>query len=743
MVQKMTVVPMRPDAPKTNNPFRYFHELGWPNLVPLMPADAQVSPQWEYVQRAIRKHGEEKALAQMRGKAPAALWRDGKWGGFKGWRTYQTTDEDLDTWHQWGANVGFRMPPDWIIFDIDITDSHWAEEAERIIVAELGPSPCRIGLAPKRMLFYRLTDPVKGGWVFTKTGEKTQAVEMFTDGRQVALFGMHRAANRPYQWPRKPVHRDDITLIRPDQYEAVQAALLKALPEASSRRESTVVDRETVPQESLRGDPEAVRRAMAAIPNSRAIYPSRDDYIRMGAALKAALPDDEDEAFHLWTEWAEKDNGGEPEVWRKDWNGLGGTFAIGANWVYAQADKHGDGSFTSAEVHFEPVPEREPSPFDTQAAIEREQADDDIFPVLRLQDIEDRPPPRFLVDRHIPQVSTGFLYSAPGVGKSFLALDMALSIAFGAADWHGDPIDAGDDNPCVLYLAAEGSFGFRNRVRAWREARGFGKDEPNRFTMIERTIDFMDPNDITKLIRTVRKAVQRRPCLVIVDTVSRSMPGADENLQKEMTLFVKACDEVKDAFQCAVLGVHHAGKSGDMRGSTVLRGAGDFVFKLERTKGKSVGRLTCEKQKDGPDGWEEPYVFEKADLADGQTSLVVARAALPGGRDGAMSPTAASRVLAAMKVAWDVGSPWGKTRRSGDDYAVDRMVRDFGLTAEQAESYLGLWLADGTVDVAEVSRKTKKMGYRVLREGVGHFQPVQVTSEEAYETQNDDVDVFD
>jgi hypothetical protein len=206
-----------------------------------------------------------------------------------------------------------------------------------------------------------------------------------------------------------------------------------------------------------------------------------------------------------------------------------------------------------------------------------------------------------------------------------------LSLAFGDSQWHGDLIDKGAGDPCVLYLAAEGSFGFRNRVRAWRSARNIAPDAKDTFVMIERSIDFMNVSDVDKLIRTVRRAIQRRPCLVVVDTVSRSMPGADENLQKEMTLFVKACDHVKDVFQCAVLGVHHAGKSGDMRGSTVLRGAGDFVFKLERAKGASIGHLTCEKQKDAPDGWAEPYVFERVDLDEGQTSLVASRAAIPGG----------------------------------------------------------------------------------------------------------------
>lgn len=431
----MAEVPLRPDAPNTQNPFRHFHNLGWPRLIPLLPVNAPVSPKWEYVNRAIRKHGEERVLGPMWGKAPAARYSDGLWGGFKGWRTYETTDADLDRWFAWGANVGFRMPDDWIIFDIDITDADLADRAEQIIVDMLGSSPCRIGLAPKRMLFYRLTDPVNGGWVFCKaaSGDKPMAVEMFSDGRQVALYGMHRAAGRPYQWPRPPIHADDLTLIRPDQYEAVQEALMAALPHSSRTRENKTADRERVSQSALRGAVEDVRRAMEAMPNGRDIFPDRMDYIRMGAALKAALPDDEEEAFDLWCEWAAKDNGGVPELWRKDWNGLGGVFSLGAQWIYEQAERLSGGTFTQAQVHFDPIPETAPSPFDMQAEAEREeQAAPAIHATpFAFPDPAAIPRREWLYGNHYIRKFVSTTVAPSGVGKSSLTIVEALAMASG------------------------------------------------------------------------------------------------------------------------------------------------------------------------------------------------------------------------------------------------------------------------------------------------------------------------
>ncbi len=86
---------------------------------------------------------------------------------------------------------------------------------------------------------------------------------------------------------------------------------------------------------------------------------------------------------------------------------------------------------------------------------------------------------------------------------------------------------------------------------------------------------------------------------------------------------------IKEGFKCAVLGVHHPSKRGELRGSTVLLGAGDFVFRLERKKGLSVAKLICEKQKDAPDGWSDHYRLDEVTMADGAVSLVPARALTP------------------------------------------------------------------------------------------------------------------
>jgi hypothetical protein len=405
--------------------------------------------------------------------------------------------------------------------------------------------------------------------------------------------------------------------------------------------------------------------------------------------------------------------------------------------LYEQAEALSEGAFSTAEAWFQPIEDTENpfaqislSPFDAAAAA-------DTFPVLDIEDIMTRPPAEWLIARHIPRHSVGFLYSRPGAGKSFLALDMALAIASDAGAWHGDEIKA-PEGAQVLYLAAEGSHGFRNRVLAWCQERGVSPASlRGRFRMIEVPMSFLSGEDMARLHRTVKAVVGDRVVLTVVDTVSRAMPGADENLQKDMTLFVRSCDALRDVTGGAVMGVHHAGKSGDMRGSTVLLGAGDFVFKLDRKPTASVGCLSCEKQKDGPDGWEDMYAFTKISLnpfgvfggdnagdavvSEGETvetvetSMVVSRETAGLGEGGTIEAGTAGRVLDAMRAAWDAGAPWGVAARSGDRWAVRVMAQQFGWRGDDAEAVLQTWQAAGMITAAVYDKKSKMKGFRVLQ----------------------------
>lgn len=87
------------------------------------------------------------------------------------------------------------------------------------------------------------------------------------------------------------------------------------------------------------------------------------------------------------------------------------------------------------------------------------------------------------------------------------------------------------------------------------------------------------------------------PRLIVIDTASRCMTGADENSAKDMSLVIESADRMRKATEdTTVLLLHHTGKDGTtVRGSSALESGADVVYQtsgderaiaLKRTKRK-------------------------------------------------------------------------------------------------------------------------------------------------------------
>ena len=277
----------------------------------------------------------------------------------------------------------------------------------------------------------------------------------------------------------------------------------------------------------------------------------------------------------------------------------------------------------------------------------------DLYEFLDVQAIKALPDPRGLIKGLAIEQALGFVYGPPGCLKTFICLDMALSFVSGLPEWWGRGIER---SGAVVYISSEGQSDLKFRIEAWETKHKKVDNCP--FYLIRQTINFMQPADVGRLLATVQEIARlagKPLAAVFVDTVSRVLPGADENLQKDMTLFVAACDAVRQRFDTIVVGVHHTARAGNMRGSTVFPGAGDFMLEVEREPGARIGIIRAVKIKAAEDGWEQPFAVEEVPLGLGATSSLVV---LPADDDAPprarMQPNERA-VLEALKRALDDG----------------------------------------------------------------------------------------
>ncbi len=187
-------------------------------------------------------------------------------------------------------------------------------------------------------------------------------------------------------------------------------------------------------------------------------------------------------------------------------------------------------------------------------------------------------------------------YGAPGSGKTFAVLDLALAVAAGMPNWAGRKVTSGP----VVYVAGEGKRGLYNRIRAWAKKRGDERGQLDRLNgrlfVFEGAPQFLDAADWAAFLADL-EAVEA-PRLVVFDTLSRCIAGKDENSQADMSAAVDRLRDLCLRTRAAVLLVHHTSKDGQHeRGSSVLRGAADVMFRV--SKDTDAVTLEFDKIKEG------------------------------------------------------------------------------------------------------------------------------------------------
>lgn len=216
----------------------------------------------------------------------------------------------------------------------------------------------------------------------------------------------------------------------------------------------------------------------------------------------------------------------------------------------------------------------------------------ELFEVLSYEDLRNLPKPKWLVEPFLVEGYVACLFGPTQTAKSFWAIDLCLKLCHQGQQ--------------VMYLAGENSAGYGLRLDAWHDH--FNKPRTTNFKLIRRPVNFLQPDIIQKLIDTIDYQYRDLPAptLIVVDTLSKSYLGGDENDSKDMREFLKSCETLRDRYKCTVLVVHHSPKAGGTpRGSGVILGDFDTIIEANKITSPDPNSkkvvYTCYKQKDAPE----------------------------------------------------------------------------------------------------------------------------------------------
>jgi hypothetical protein len=279
-------------------------------------------------------------------------------------------------------------------------------------------------------------------------------------------------------------------------------------------------------------------------------------------------------------------------------------------------------------------------------------------------------PTKWLVRDFLECDTAACLYGASGHGKSFVAVDIACSVAAGMP-WHGHEAKQGS----VVYFCGEGHAGIGRRFKAWSIARGV-KDLP--IVVSNKAINLQErPRRVVEFILTATGGV--RPALIVVDTLVRHLPpGSDENSGADVAPMLAALDGIGRMLCATTLIVHHVGHAATERerGWSGIRAAMDASFLVTKGAGGPIV-IKCTKAKDHaePDPMQFALRQVELPLCEGQARPDVSAVLEPAAAAPAIAGKNQGIALDALRALLDASN--------GAPVPVSTWRKESGLTRQR------------------------------------------------------------
>ena len=215
----------------------------------------------------------------------------------------------------------------------------------------------------------------------------------------------------------------------------------------------------------------------------------------------------------------------------------------------------------------------------------------DPLPVVRIDQIpREENAQRWLVDGLWGDSSVGVIGGAPKCAKTWLGLDLALSVATGTPCLGRYPVPR--PGPVLIYLAEDALAVVRERVQGMAQHRGLELVGVELHVITAPSLRLDRPSHQKQLLETAKRL---RPRLLLLDPLVR-LHGVDENNAKEVAELLAYFRLLQRQLDLSVILVHHTRKNAaggvaagqGLRGSSDLHAFGDSNLYLRRVRQQLV-----------------------------------------------------------------------------------------------------------------------------------------------------------
>jgi len=239
-----------------------------------------------------------------------------------------------------------------------------------------------------------------------------------------------------------------------------------------------------------------------------------------------------------------------------------------------------------------------------------------ILPVSRANELDIRHPEQtWLIESLWAHEAVGIIGGPPKCCKSWLGLDMAISVASGSPCLDQFPVKR--PGPALIFMAEDALPAVRTRIEALSTHRQIPMESLDLFVITAPSLRLDLKQDQQRLKATLAAF---RPRLLLLDPLVR-LHRLDENSATDISTLLGFVREMQRSYDTAIVLVHHLSKrhyaqpGQALRGSSDLHAFGDSNAYLNRLKDRII--LTLEHRAAKP---PDPIALELLSQPDGSAA---------------------------------------------------------------------------------------------------------------------------